>query len=537
MRFLFLLFLLILNLYNAECQNIKNGEEIKYFPNSKSVRYKVTYKDSAKNGLEELYSEPGKIQFRRNYKNGKLHGYSQEYFSSRDNFYPDMLKEEGNYIHGKKDGTWKFYYRNYSGDSINRLAYIINYKNDLEHGKYISYYEDGSVKSKSSYKNGKRHGLWQEWYEINGKLSSSRHYKAGKLQGKSKTWLATGNISFEGNYKNDLLHGIVRTYYENSPMKYEITFKNGKRNGKDLLLSQYGLVLRETYYNNNFPMRSVEYNNGCEYYKSKAKFVNGYAVEKWLWEKSLPKKLIYHGIAINDSVFTDTLWKDNVLHIRTPDTGNRIVKYVALNPKEDTIRTGQFKSSVPFGIWIDYSAKPENRIMDFDNRIKLPHDRLLMIEDKKNLYSKITPASESFMFGSFYGSPYSDDDRNLECLRQPEYLSADRNYYYYFPNEGIPAEYPGGDTAVIQYFKNQILKEYPDRDSLRKVITYIKIVIDKYGNPIIGSIAESNYLNGTTISPKRRKIIEEAILKMQKWQPAVLNGKFVLEIKTYQLMY
>ena len=59
-----------------------------------------------------------------------------------------------------------------------------NYKNELEHGDWIEYYENGQKKAISRYKNGLQHGKWEQYYE-NGRRRSVKEWKNGQKHG---TW-------------------------------------------------------------------------------------------------------------------------------------------------------------------------------------------------------------------------------------------------------------------------------------------------------------------------------------------------------------
>ena len=78
------------------------------------------------------------------------------------------------------------------------------YKNDLEEGPWIRFYENGEISYKGDFINGKKVGLWIA-YHFNGQLEYKGSFKNGKKDGVWKYYAATGSILEEhsGIYKND----------------------------------------------------------------------------------------------------------------------------------------------------------------------------------------------------------------------------------------------------------------------------------------------------------------------------------------------
>ena len=69
---------------------------------------------------------------------------------------------------------------------------IQQYKDGLDHGKWIFYYEDGEVETVANFEMGKRIGEWKYYHE-NGSLRQVSYYKNGERDG---TWL---RLSQEGD--------------------------------------------------------------------------------------------------------------------------------------------------------------------------------------------------------------------------------------------------------------------------------------------------------------------------------------------------
>ena len=74
-----------------------------------------------------------------------------------------LLKMQGAYKNGKKEGPWVVYHAN--GQLMEKGAY----KNGKTEGPWVVYYYNGQLGWKGTYKNGKQEGRWV-WYRENGNL-------------------------------------------------------------------------------------------------------------------------------------------------------------------------------------------------------------------------------------------------------------------------------------------------------------------------------------------------------------------------------
>ena len=67
---------------------------------------------------------------------------------------------EGSMTNGKREGEWRFYYKN-------KLWLKANYGSGKREGELVRYNKNGKLKSKGTYKNGKRDGPWVH-YKVEG---------------------------------------------------------------------------------------------------------------------------------------------------------------------------------------------------------------------------------------------------------------------------------------------------------------------------------------------------------------------------------
>jgi len=76
---------------------------------------------------------------------GELHGYCEFYHSNNGE-----LHYKGNFVNGKRDGDWEFYFTN------GLLGYKGNFVNGQQHGYWEFYLTDGELGSKGYYNMGKK---------------------------------------------------------------------------------------------------------------------------------------------------------------------------------------------------------------------------------------------------------------------------------------------------------------------------------------------------------------------------------------------
>jgi antitoxin component YwqK of YwqJK toxin-antitoxin module len=71
------------------------------------------------------------------------------------------------------------FYESFNLDKTGNKHSIINYKNNLEHGKYIIWYENGNLSLMEEYENGMRNGISIQFFD-NGHINMIKFYKDDK---------------------------------------------------------------------------------------------------------------------------------------------------------------------------------------------------------------------------------------------------------------------------------------------------------------------------------------------------------------------
>jgi antitoxin component YwqK of YwqJK toxin-antitoxin module len=85
----------------------------------------------------------------------------------------------------------------------------------------------------------------------NGQLKFERSYKNGRKNGLNKQWFENGQLRIETNYKNGKRDGLDKMWYENGQLNYVWKFKDGVEDG-----------IQKTWYENGQLLAIWEYKDG-----------------------------------------------------------------------------------------------------------------------------------------------------------------------------------------------------------------------------------------------------------------------------------
>lgn len=133
-----------------------------------TLLHKYTIVNFMKNGVDEMYEYDGSLLERSVYLNGKLHG---------ETFRNGIIKSKKQYVNGMLNGRSI----KYIGDNEKDFKELCYYKNDILHGKCISYDRKINHKFVVHYINGNEHGQCKIYK--NGLLVSLTTYVNGIAHG------------------------------------------------------------------------------------------------------------------------------------------------------------------------------------------------------------------------------------------------------------------------------------------------------------------------------------------------------------------
>jgi len=212
LKFKNLLFLSIFILLSSCGQTIDVDDEEKYLINLSSLGGITSYKGIPYTGeiVKYVDDEKTQLEWKKNYKEGKLDGLSEEYNKN------GQLEESVTYKEGEEEEEVKY-----------------------------TYYENGQLKKKETYKDGKKDGQWEE-YGDNGQLWSKETYKDGKEDGQWEYYHDNGKLFYKDIYKDGNLDGLFEEYYVNGQLREKGTYKDGIEVGQWEYYDENGKI-REPY--------------------------------------------------------------------------------------------------------------------------------------------------------------------------------------------------------------------------------------------------------------------------------------------------
>ena len=201
------------------------------------------------------YSNRGILKTDKSFDNElRLNGISREYYTNGE------IKTEENYVNGKKQGSYKNFYR--TGELLREDVYY----NDKMNGISTMYHRNGIIKKESFYSNGKKEGTFKTFDNL-GNILQEENYSVGKKNGVFKFYFSNQSIKSIENYKNGKKNGTFEYYTldhstENNPdskLERVESYKNGKKNGAFKYYDRRGFgdrkktlsIVKEEFYEND----------------------------------------------------------------------------------------------------------------------------------------------------------------------------------------------------------------------------------------------------------------------------------------------
>jgi antitoxin component YwqK of YwqJK toxin-antitoxin module len=225
------------------------GDWKSYYPTGQ-LREEFEYKSNEKLIIKNVWDLDGKLLV----KNGN--GYYKYFLETGD------VIESGKVENGMRVGIWSHFYEN--GDlqskgnyenNIFRIKEFWDLRGNLTiengYGNYRSYYPgEKSVFEKGKIENGYRSGIWRIFDDNSGSVLQELFFIEGKLTGLQKYYYPTGQLYSMGEMVDDLREGEWNWYFESGSISSTVNFKKDKKDGKQTMWEEKGLVITEEYYRN-----------------------------------------------------------------------------------------------------------------------------------------------------------------------------------------------------------------------------------------------------------------------------------------------
>lgn len=209
----------------------KKGPWKWYYPTGR-LRYSAYYRNGLWHGAEKSFHEEGKLLYLNHYQNGKMHGKYTK-FDSQGNVIiarhyqkGSLLSESRKLSNGlllKQEWYWHgAIKRRYSLSQSSKIIRSLK-----------SWHPNSIIKNQHQFDHrGKKHGKQITWYS-NGQIKSFAKYKNGKQYGVAKRWYKTGRVRVYSFYRNGSRHGLYMKFDKRSRPIVERTYSRGQ------LLSQH----------------------------------------------------------------------------------------------------------------------------------------------------------------------------------------------------------------------------------------------------------------------------------------------------------
>jgi len=307
--------------------NLHNGTARWYY-DSGQVKKNFQISNNKEEGKAIEYDRDGRIITLITYKSGFI--YAEERINRYDlqgrrigvwrDLYDDgVLRMEGNWARGMKNGIFTFYNRKSELEKLER------YEDDIlvidEAATAIldirkEYYSNGKLKELGTYREGKRQGNFRlydengkeiggqlydneillgegiidslgrrigDWklYYPNGSLRAKGNYVLGMKDGLWQYFFMNGKSEQTGTYKNDLPTGLWKWYFPSGALHREENYRGGKEDGMAIEYDSSGAIINEGGYIAG--AKNGIWKSTINDHKEEGSYVDGELDGVWMW--------------------------------------------------------------------------------------------------------------------------------------------------------------------------------------------------------------------------------------------------------------
>ena len=157
----------------------------------------------------------------------------------------EVKDEEGNLVERyqvDKEGTRNGVYESYNGG---RLVSKANYKEGIQSGKRVIFFDNGNPEIEENYQNGTLEGDYKVYYD-SGELMLVSKYQENTIQGQVMKYYKSGQLMEDVTFLDNEENGPFAEYWENGNLKWEGSYKNGDNEfGALKKYNEEGIVIRK----------------------------------------------------------------------------------------------------------------------------------------------------------------------------------------------------------------------------------------------------------------------------------------------------
>ncbi len=195
------------------------------------LKLEGSFANGEKEGLWTTWYPDGSLESKVSFRFGAEDGEYKEWWPKFEENEGDevQMRTQGQFILGKKHGEWKIWHAN---GLLKSRGIFVHGVQDGPVEEWHEYLIEGepSLKLNGSYKNGKQHGKWNAYFP-DGKLEISQMYEEGMLQGFVKQYYATAVLKSEAFFDKGEQEGEANLYYPNSKLKSKTFFFKNRKHG------------------------------------------------------------------------------------------------------------------------------------------------------------------------------------------------------------------------------------------------------------------------------------------------------------------
>jgi len=184
----------------------------------------------------------------------------------------------GNFLYAQRVAVHTYY--DESDTKLKESFMVLEGNRNILDGKYMSYYQNGNIKSEGFYQNNDPIGYWNYYYE-GGKLKMRGQLKGNSNFGMWKYYYENGQLSMEGNIYNGKREEEWRFYFESGAKKSRGDFKNGEKTGIWNHFYEDGILKAQAFYEKTIGFYKEFYENGNV--KVQGYNINGKSDSTWVY--------------------------------------------------------------------------------------------------------------------------------------------------------------------------------------------------------------------------------------------------------------
>lgn len=214
------------------------------------IKVRGFFVNGEKDGQWRTYYPNESLESSFEYRYGVEDGKYQEWWP-KNGSQESLLRVEGAFVLGRKDGTWKIWHAN---GLIKSEGNFVHGQQEGMAQEWYDYLIDRKpvLKMKGSFKNGKQEGLWESYFS-DGRRELSQSYKDGKLKGVFEHYYPTGVLKTKTFFVEGKRHGQSLEYYPNKKLKNRLEYANDIKHGPYEDFYEHGALRTKGQYRYNLP--------------------------------------------------------------------------------------------------------------------------------------------------------------------------------------------------------------------------------------------------------------------------------------------